>query len=98
VNDFVARRDGVLEVSGRMTFQTVPELAARSAQWFNASNPAVTVDLGKVTMADSAGLALMLDWMKQARAAKREIKFLNLPDQVRRLIRVSHLNSAFDLE
>ncbi len=97
-NEVVARRDGVLEVGGRMTFQTVPELAQRSAALFNGDATTLTLDLSKVSLADSAGLALMLEWMKQARLAKRDIKFLNLPDQVKRLIRVSGLNQAFGLK
>lgn len=96
-NDFVARRDGVFEVSGRMTFQTVPQFLARTAVWLNDSAGAVTIDLGQVALADSAGLALMLEWLRQARVVKRELKFINPPEQVRHLIRVSGLNEVFGL-
>lgn len=96
-NGMVAVRDGVVEVSGRMTFQTVPDFIARSGALMNSERGAVTLDFGKVELIDSAGVALMLEWMAQARAHQRELRFTNLPDQVRHLIGVSGLGEAFGL-
>jgi len=50
---------------------------------------AVTIDLGKVTLADSAGVALLLEWLQQARIARRSLKFVGVPEQIRHLINVS---------
>ena len=97
-NGLVARHDGVFEVSGRMTFQTVPQFLTHTAVWLNDHAGAVTMDLSKVTLADSAGLALMLEWLRQARAVGRDLKFINFPQQVRDLVRVSGLNQVFGLD
>jgi phospholipid transport system transporter-binding protein len=89
------RADGVFEIDGRMTFQTAPDLLPKSAQWLNGAAGAVTIDLGSVTLADSAGLALMLEWLEQARAAQRELTFVSLPEQMQRLVKVSGLEDVF---
>ncbi|HEY8553493.1 MAG TPA: STAS domain-containing protein, partial [Burkholderiales bacterium] len=57
-----ARPDGVLAVAGDLTFETVPEIYAESRAWFERANGRVTVDLAEVERADSAGLALLLEW------------------------------------
>jgi phospholipid transport system transporter-binding protein len=78
-----------------MTFQTVPEFLGHSAVWLKDAKGMITVDLAKVSLADSAGLALMLEWLEQAQAAKRELKFVNIPEQVKHLIDVSGLGQVF---
>jgi phospholipid transport system transporter-binding protein len=47
-----------------------------------------TVDLGEVTELDSALLALALAWLREARAAKRELAFANLPEAMQTLARL----------
>jgi phospholipid transport system transporter-binding protein len=51
-----------------------------------------------VTLTDSAGLALMIEWLQLARAAKHEIVFTNIPEQMRDLIRVNGLTQVFQLK
>jgi phospholipid transport system transporter-binding protein len=46
------------------------------------------VDLGEVTELDSAALALILAWLRDARAAKRELAFTNLPQSLQTLARL----------
>jgi phospholipid transport system transporter-binding protein len=94
-NGFTARDDGVFEVSGRVTFQTVPQFLAQTDKWLHSGAGKVTIDLHGVTLADSAGLALMIEWLERARAAKRDIVFTRIPDQVRDLIRVNGLTQVF---
>jgi phospholipid transport system transporter-binding protein len=94
-NGFTARDNGVFEVSGRVTFQTVPQFLTYTDKWLQSGAGKVTIDMRGVTLADSAGLALMLEWLERARAAKREVVFINIPDQVRDLIRVNGLTRIF---
>lgn len=88
------RHDGVLTVSGDLTFATVPELVTQSEAWLAAGTGALTVDLGGVRRADSAGLALMVEWLRLAREGARELKFVHMPDQVRNFIHVSGLTQV----
>lgn len=96
-NGFAARDKGAFALSGRMTFQTVPQFLAHTDEWLQDGSKTVTIDLQGVTLADSAGLALLLEWLQRARAAGREMVFANIPDQVRDLIRVSGLTQVFGL-
>lgn len=54
--------------------------------------------MGGVTQADSAGLALMIEWLQMARDGKRELVFANIPEQVSELIRVNGLQQMFGLD
>ena len=58
--------DGQVKLSGELTFASVPEvyrqLAARDEQWRNATR----LNLAEVSRADSAGLALLLQWCAEA--------------------------------
>lgn len=39
-------------------------------------------DLGQVSEVDSAGLAVVFAWLRDARAAQRELRFAGLPQQL----------------
>ena len=47
-----------------------------------------SVDLGEVTELDSSLLALALAWLREARAAKREVAFANPPEAMQTLARL----------
>ncbi len=89
--------DGVVEVSGSLTFDTVPDILEGATDWLGSNHASIRVDLKAVSRADSAGLALLLEWLRLARSAKRELEFVNIPEQVRDLIHVSGLMQAFQL-
>jgi phospholipid transport system transporter-binding protein len=93
----VVLRDGVLAVSGALTFATVPELWERSSAWVSRTDGPLTIDLTAVTRADSAGLGLLVEWLRQAASAGRRLRFANIPTQVQSLARVNGLSSALDL-
>lgn len=97
-NGFLRRHDGAFEVTGALTFQSVPEFLALSANGLREGSAPVTIDLGGVERVDSAGLALMLEWLRLAHAAGREIRFVNAPEQVRHLIRVNGLTEALNVQ
>lgn len=48
----------------------------------------IKVDLSGVTAADSAGLALLIEWVSWARAQHRELRFFELPSQIRAIARI----------
>jgi phospholipid transport system transporter-binding protein len=80
-------------VSGMLTFDTVAGLYKSSDRWF-AGDDEIVVDLGQVTRADSAGLALMVEWLRRAKDAQRRLLFANIPAQMQTLIRVNGLQDA----
>ncbi len=97
-NGFLAQADGRYAIRGKLTFQTVPQFFAHTQEILVAGNGPVTVDLAGVTLADSAGIALLVEWRQEARAAGRTLAFANIPEQVRKIIHVSGLQQAFDID
>ncbi len=87
--------DGVLKVSGELTFSTVPTLLTKAAAILTDSpqGAAVDVDLTAVSHADSAGLALLIEWHRLASDTGRSLHFHHLPKQMLALARVSNLES-----
>jgi len=62
----------------------------KSADWFHEKRP-LTIDLGGVERADSAGVALLLAWQRRAEAADVTVGFVNVPNTIRAIIEVSGL-------
>lgn len=80
------RDDGQLLVSGDLNFQTVPVIRQQSEALF--ANGATVVDLSGVERSNSAGLALLIEWMRVAQGNNRSITFRHLPAQLRDIARV----------
>jgi phospholipid transport system transporter-binding protein len=80
-------------VAGALTFETVPGLYQSASNWFAGAGD-LTIDLAQVTRTDSAGLALLIEWLRCARAANRTLRFANIPAQVQTLIRINGLQDA----
>ncbi len=97
-DDFIAHPDGRYEIRGQITFQTVPQYFNHTPQMLQGGDGPVTIDLAGVTHADSAGVALLVEWQQQARAVGRPLQFVNIPGQVRKIIYVSSLQNAFSME
>jgi len=97
-NGLASRGDGSFDISGRLTFDTVPRFQDLAGGLLQGNTLPVTIDMQGVTQADSAGLALMIEWLQMARAAKRELVFANIPEQMNDLIRVNGLQRMFGLE
>lgn len=92
------RGEGNLAVSGVLTFNTVPDVLTQSAPWIDKAGGPITMDLKEVRRADSAGLALLVEWLRRAKDKGRQLRFVNVPDQVRSLIRVNGLSEALGVD
>ncbi len=88
---------GGLRVSGELVFETVPELLEQGRVLFEEGAPGFELDLGGVTRADSAGLALLVEWMRIAHRRHRNIVFRNVPEQMLAIARVSGLEEILPL-
>jgi len=90
--------EGVWQVCGELSFASVPGLLEHREMFANAGeNVLVYIDLGGVPRADSAGLALMVCWVRQARRQNLRIAFRNVPDQLLKIARVSGLDTILPL-
>ena len=59
-------------------------------------NSVITIDLQQLGKIDSAGLALLIEWIKFSRIHKKELRFNNMPAQLSALAKLSYL-SEIDL-
>ncbi len=73
--------EGRFSLSGDMTFQSVEQILRESEQPF-AEHTRIEVDLAGVKNTDSAGLALLLEWITWANHSVREIRFVQMPERI----------------
>ncbi|MDX1698254.1 MAG: STAS domain-containing protein [Thiohalobacterales bacterium] len=86
----IAVSDDCWRLSGDLDFATVPALLGhRGAEMRAGSN--IRVDLSAVTRTDSAGLALMVEWLREAERTGLVMTFENVPEQLQSIARVSGL-------
>jgi len=93
---FIDRGNGSWMLEGELDFQTVPDVLDRSAPVM-AGEGAIQVDLQGVTRADSAGLALLLEWLRKSKRAGRSITFVNVPGQLLSIARICGLEEILPL-
>lgn len=79
---------GVFALTGPVTFATAGGLLQAGQAQFGAHS-AIAVNLKGVSRVDSAGLALLLEWLRQARADGRSMTFTALPDKLLAIARLS---------
>lgn len=75
------RGDGKFALKGRMGFETAGRILDDSEKLFEP-HTRIEVDLSGVTHTDSAGLALLLEWITWANHTVREIRFVDVPDKI----------------
>lgn len=78
-------------ISGELTFATVNSLLTE-VKSLVASQPSLDVDLSDVTRSDSAGLALLVHWMRAAKQAKKPLIFHQIPAQMMAIASASGLD------
>ncbi len=89
--------DGGCRVEGELTFDTVTSVLMQSEPAFRSGEGELAIDLSGVTRADSAGLALLMEWIRRAKGAKREVRFRQIPEQMLAIARTSDMDSLLPL-
>ena len=79
------------QVEGELCLETAPDLLQSMLGQFPAVGSEVQIDLEGVTRSDSAGLALLVEWLRLAEKQDITLHFHNLPDQLREIAQVSDL-------
>lgn len=95
----VEHAPGRLRLSGVLDYASAPALREQGARLIAASGAArLVVDCAEVSKSSSVGLALLLAFMRDARAAGRELKVGALPEDMRQIAQVSGLLELLPLE
>lgn len=82
--------DGRLAASGPLDFATAAA-ALRAGLGLMTGDRPWTIDLSGVTAGDSAGLAVLVEWMSAARARGASVRYEAVPAQIVAIARISDL-------
>ncbi len=81
-------------IKGILDQNTVPEYWKQRQTFystFNSKSSMRVIDLSNVTHCDSAGLAFLINLLKESNEANSTLSFINIPYQLQQLIKLSHL-------
>ena len=87
--EFIARSAEGAQVRGPLVFATARRAREAGLAALRAAAGALVIDCGALGQTDSAGLAVLLDWLAEARRAGKALHFERLPDGLLRLARIS---------
>ncbi|HVN43498.1 MAG TPA: STAS domain-containing protein [Steroidobacteraceae bacterium] len=88
---------GRLEVRGALSFATAAE-ALREGIKLIGTAPECTVGLGGVAEADSAGLAVLIEWLASARVRGAQLRYEAIPGQILAVARISEVQRLLGAE
>ncbi len=90
--EIVAGADGRSHVRGALTFATARRAREEGAEKFHGCVArSCEVDCSGITASDSAGLTVLLDWMALAKRDGRSLRYVNLPEDLLAIARISDL-------
>jgi len=94
VDQFSIQRvaDGRLEASGVLGYVTAGR-ALPAGLALIPKGSTCTIDLSRVTEADSAGLAVLVEWLATAKSRGTVIHYESIPAQILAVARISDLES-----
>lgn len=88
---------GHFRLAGELIFDTVPELHKQGIALFDAAEEELFIDLRDVSHTDSAGIALLIGWLRYANKQSKTLQFLNIPAQMWAIVQVSSLDQILPL-
>ncbi|WP_455202611.1 STAS domain-containing protein [Kaarinaea lacus] len=84
---------GRFKMTGTLDFETVPVILQKSRELFSDCE-SLDIDFSAITRSNSAGLALLIEWMRNARASQQPIAFHHLPVQMQEIARLCGVEDA----
>jgi phospholipid transport system transporter-binding protein len=93
---FQAGAAGTYRLEDALTFATVPILRQPGLDLIAAASGDIAFDLECVPLTDSAGLALLIDWLAEARARQRTLRYIKVPDALSELAKLSDVESLIE--
>jgi phospholipid transport system transporter-binding protein len=84
---------GRVVVTGELTFATARDARQLGLTVLEGSSArSIVIDCKGVTRADSAGLAVLLDWLAWGRRKSRTVTLENLPESLVAIARISEVD------
>lgn len=88
--------DGVAMVSGDLTLHTVASLIESGEQAMKGADGKLMIDLADVSQFSSAGVALILNWLRYAQTLDVTLQIRNPPSDLPAIIDVCDLDEVFE--
>ena len=85
----------VARPSGRLDFQSAPEVRQGLLDAVTQGSSRLVVDLSSVEFLDSSGLGALIAGLKAARAAGGDLRLANVPEQARVVLALTALDRMF---
>lgn len=93
---FDAQSNHIL-LSGELSFATVSKVLEQATQMFEPIAD-LDINLAEVSRSDSAGLALLVHWIRQANKTNKKIVFHNIPAQMLAIADASGLDELLPIQ
>lgn len=87
-------QDGVFYLTGDVRFSNAMSLYSASLSQLNTCQE-LKFDFSKLTSSDSAGIALLMEWVKFAKKSGKAIRFHHLPHHLQSIIHAARLDQFF---
>ena len=85
-----------LALSGVLNYESVLDVDQQGQAWLKGPAPAeCNLDLDMVTYSTSAGIALLLGWLRIATQQKKSLRIQKLPENMAALAKVCGLDDFF---
>ncbi|WP_129642882.1 STAS domain-containing protein [Peristeroidobacter agariperforans] len=88
--------NGRFKVYGALDADTATDLLKRSEAAFKDAGSSLDIDLANVPEGDSAGLALLIEWLRLAKHRRQTIHLKNVPPQIAALARISEVDNLLN--
>src|SRR5690554_4593593 len=94
--ELIDEGQGRYRLEGELSFATAGEALKKTLAVFKDA-PVLSFDLAGIMRVDSAGVALLVEWIRRAAQAGTQLRYIHLPQHVKAIARVSgieHLIAA----
>ncbi len=89
--NLIQQSEHCYSLEGELTFTSLNKKTIKNMLCLNPEK-VTNIDLTNVNLADSAGLALMIEWIKHSKLCDSKLKFKNIPQQLLTLAAISGLD------
>ena len=86
----------IVRCNGRIVAGGESESLRAHVAWLLRDRRAIVLHLGEVGFIDSSGLGTIVRTLTSIRQAHGDLKLCNVPDNVRKILEMSHLTNLFD--
>jgi len=86
------------DLIGRLDAESVPTLVIQSKNISKQQSDDIVINLKAVTHSSSAGIAFLLEWLRQANSSQFEIQFTNMPVKMRAIAEICGLTEILPIK